>query len=493
MWKTECRRNSMPVSNGFYILRVIIFNFIICGLSSPPEEIDELSFRDYPAYTYPSMRNRLTPFKRLSHATMVLKDDQPAISEYNVLTNFDFNASYSDMIPRFRVRRPHVKRKTLIPKADTRYLRDTLQHHFSSVRDDSDNGSLKFKARDILLNKMKEYNLDIVLHNFTAVELSDADDVSIIEGVNVIGILHGRNWGKSQDGILLIGAHYDTVPNSPGVDDNGSGVSAMLEIARVLSLYNCKFKNTIIFVAFDMEEVGGLGSLYFVRDFLVPDILQKNKGHFQGAYILDSVLNFDNNINSQEIPQDIRKVLPSLSRHIAIGGYRGNFLAMMSRWTMDAHLSSQLLKSWEQLDQPQFKLFHMGINMGSRVPPMNILAKHLNFLRSDHVMFWYHNTSNGPSSLNAVLITDTALFRGRMRHCYHSLCDDLSFITPENLLFVKKLVDALVITLINISDGYCPEPSSEALSSRISQASQRKSINKYLIFLCLSFYFYKKL
>lgn len=69
-----------------------------------------------------------------------------------------------------------------------------------------------------------------------------------------MGVIPGRNRGKPTDQIVLIGAHYDTVPESPGVDDNGSGMVALLEAARLLSPRMGHLNNTIMFVAFDLEE-----------------------------------------------------------------------------------------------------------------------------------------------------------------------------------------------------------------------------------------------
>ena len=57
---------------------------------------------------------------------------------------------------------------------------------------------------------------------------------------------------------VVLSAHWDTVPSSPGTNDNGSGVVALLEIARILS--GSKPKNSIIFAFFDKEEVGCEGS-----------------------------------------------------------------------------------------------------------------------------------------------------------------------------------------------------------------------------------------
>jgi len=76
------------------------------------------------------------------------------------------------------------------------------------------------------------------------------------EDINVEGTLEGVN--KSSDEIYVVCAHYDSVPGSPGADDNGSGTAAVLAVASVLSNY--KFQHTIRFVTFSGEEEGLLGS-----------------------------------------------------------------------------------------------------------------------------------------------------------------------------------------------------------------------------------------
>jgi len=72
---------------------------------------------------------------------------------------------------------------------------------------------------------------------------------------NVIGVLSGT---VCPDTSFIVGAHYDTVGGSPGADDNGSGVAAMLEIARVIS--NESLQPSIEFVGFSFEEQGLEGS-----------------------------------------------------------------------------------------------------------------------------------------------------------------------------------------------------------------------------------------
>src|SRR5690242_14154267 len=70
-----------------------------------------------------------------------------------------------------------------------------------------------------------------------------------ISCANLSVTLPGTRW---PDQVVLVGAHYDTVPGSPGADDNASGVSALLELGRRLAGY--RPARTIRLVAFVNEE-----------------------------------------------------------------------------------------------------------------------------------------------------------------------------------------------------------------------------------------------
>ncbi|KAA0001771.1 MAG: M20/M25/M40 family metallo-hydrolase [Thermoplasmata archaeon] len=82
------------------------------------------------------------------------------------------------------------------------------------------------------------------------------------EDINIEATLTGEN--TSSDEIYIICAHYDSVPGSPGADDNGSGTAAVLAAAKVLSKY--KFEHTIRFVTFSGEEQGLLGSREYAAE-----------------------------------------------------------------------------------------------------------------------------------------------------------------------------------------------------------------------------------
>ena len=120
----------------------------------------------------------------------------------------------------------------------------------------------------------KEFNLKQVQDDLDLFQFSKVHGK--VEGKNVIAIKPGAKWGSGDDRIIIIGAHWDTVRSSPGFNDNGSGVAAMLEMARVLAMANCQNEYTVIFVGFDLEEYGVQGGTAFVQDFLVPEIIFKH-------------------------------------------------------------------------------------------------------------------------------------------------------------------------------------------------------------------------
>lgn len=69
--------------------------------------------------------------------------------------------------------------------------------------------------------------------------------------------------GTAGDGrVVVLGGHYDTVPNVPGANDNGSGIATLLTIAREIA--DREYPFTVRFIAFGAEELGLYGSNYYV-------------------------------------------------------------------------------------------------------------------------------------------------------------------------------------------------------------------------------------
>ncbi len=98
---------------------------------------------------------------------------------------------------------------------------------------------------------------------------------AIVSGKNVIAHLEGVTQPK-----LILGGHVDSVPGSPGANDNASGTAATLEIAR--NLAGSPLAKQVWFMAFDAEEAGLIGSKAFV-DQAKPEFLKGLRG----------MLNFD--------------------------------------------------------------------------------------------------------------------------------------------------------------------------------------------------------
>lgn len=80
-----------------------------------------------------------------------------------------------------------------------------------------------------------------------------------------INVLCTTKQGDKENTIVA-GAHLDSVPEGPGMVDNGSGATSLLEIALVLARANYSPGNRIVFAWWGAEEIGLLGSRHYVRE-----------------------------------------------------------------------------------------------------------------------------------------------------------------------------------------------------------------------------------
>jgi Tol biopolymer transport system component len=67
-------------------------------------------------------------------------------------------------------------------------------------------------------------------------------------------------------GVLVLGAHYDGGAESPGADDNASGMAALLQVARSFGEKKTALRRDVVFVAFSGEEQGAAGAAAFVKN-----------------------------------------------------------------------------------------------------------------------------------------------------------------------------------------------------------------------------------
>ena len=71
--------------------------------------------------------------------------------------------------------------------------------------------------------------------------------------------------GGDPDDVVMVGAHLDSVPEGPGINDNGSGSATVLEVARQLARERVKPRNKVRFAWWGAEELGLLGSEHYVQ------------------------------------------------------------------------------------------------------------------------------------------------------------------------------------------------------------------------------------
>jgi Zn-dependent M28 family amino/carboxypeptidase len=111
---------------------------------------------------------------------------------------------------------------------------------------------------------MASFAVGVELYNATTtgtvtVRVGTAGHVETVPSVNVIADTSG---GRA-DRTVVVGGHLDSVPEGPGINDDGSGISTILEIAHQFSVLGIDPTNRVRFAFFGGEEEGLLGSEYY--------------------------------------------------------------------------------------------------------------------------------------------------------------------------------------------------------------------------------------
>ncbi|KAI8520521.1 hypothetical protein Bbelb_002750 [Branchiostoma belcheri] len=336
-------------------------------------------------------------------------------------------------------------------------LRQSLEGPFGVNRHHLTNPSGKAAARDHIISTFRQYGLEVTVQNFTA----PSGSVSGNAGTNIIGVKRGKLTGTSDDKIVAVGAHYDTVSTTPGVDDDGSGMAAMLEIARVMTSSN-EQNFTTIFVAFDHEEnptpesvaIGTpcetpQGSDDFVCSWLLPFLQSSGGAEFQGIFMLETIMNYD--------PQP--NFFPSVHQELVDLNFSGGFLLLIHK-PDEAAMVSAFQQTWEERSKSPVAAPALNINVPvSGKPDQLTTERYYEFLgRSDCLAFWVRDPY-----FRCIFVTDTANYRGTMRQCYHSPCDNVTSITDDKLTFLAKVTDSVLQTTMKLAQVNLESPSSGAI------------------------------
>ncbi len=116
------------------------------------------------------------------------------------------------------------------------------------------------RVRDRIVALLKELGYEVAVQESPWCGEDDGEEVCATVR-NVLARMPGREAGPA----LALMAHYDSVPDGPGVGDNGSGVATILELARILKQED-SYRNPILLLFTDGEEAGLLGARAFLRE-----------------------------------------------------------------------------------------------------------------------------------------------------------------------------------------------------------------------------------
>ncbi|MCB9534759.1 MAG: M20/M25/M40 family metallo-hydrolase [Myxococcales bacterium] len=195
-------------------------------------------------------------------------------------------------------------------------------------------------------------------------------------GLNVIGTRPGRDAGA---GVVLVGAHFDAVPGSPGADDNATGLAAALEVARTFAARPTRRGLRVVF--FDREEDGLKGSRRYAAS--------EERLHDLRAVVILEMLG-------------ARCTAPGCQRHPpglppGLAPDRGDFLAVVADLRAPAPLAA--FRRAAGPGRPPVLTLPVP-DRGHALPDTR---------RSDHAPFWDRDVP-------AVLVTDTAELRSPHYH-----------------------------------------------------------------------------
>jgi hypothetical protein len=209
---------------------------------------------------------------------------------------------------------------------------------------------------------------------------------------NLIAVLPA---GAANAPVLVIGAHYDTAPNTPGADDNASGIAILIELAQRLK--DLKGNVEIRFVAFSTEEPPFFGTPQMGSAWNAHALKAEGRP-VAGMVSLEMLGYYDESKGSQKYPPGLSLFFPD----------RGNFVGAVSNLRSRKFLSNVTQGYAPPLGTPMVKA-----GLPEWIGEIGL---------SDHKCYWNEG-------FPAVMITDTAFLR--YAH-YHGPTD-----TPEKLDYVR--------------------------------------------------------
>ncbi|HEY5994536.1 MAG TPA: M28 family peptidase [Gallionellaceae bacterium] len=201
-------------------------------------------------------------------------------------------------------------------------------------------------------------------------------------------------FGPERGPLLVIGAHYDSFEETPGADDNASGVAGLLELARLLA--SNPQQRPIELVAYTLEEppffrTADMGSARHAQ------MLRRQGRAVELMISLEMIGYFSDRPGTQDYP------VPGLGLFYP---ERGNFVALVGNFSDFGKM--RRLKAL-MLGAAQMPVF--SINAPSMLPGIDF---------SDHMNYW-------AEGYPAIMVTDTAFARNREYHEQGDTWDRLDY------------------------------------------------------------------
>ena len=276
---------------------------------------------------------------------------------------------------------------------------ENLRHHVQEIHFDRSPS-----AEEPNLERAAEY----IYHELSGAGFDVTKEPFPWEGKWFHNVVAEKKGTVSPERVLIVGAHYDTVPGSPGADDNASAVAVLLEVAR--NLQGISLESTVRLVAFSLEECGYVGSIHHARK------TKKQAEQVIGMFSLE-MLGFTG--PKQNYPLYLSpKYYPNVGDFIGVvGNQRSKGLLEGVR---------RILKT----RAPELPVEFLSVpGNGEGLEEVRL---------SDHSPFWDHG-------LQALLWTDTAFLRNPN---YHRPTDRIETLDFE---FMKKVAAGVYCSVVELA------------------------------------------
>jgi Zn-dependent M28 family amino/carboxypeptidase len=322
-------------------------------------------------------------------------------------------------------------------------------------------------------------------------DASQTGDVNVVLNINVqdemvvTQNIIADTKGGDDNQIVMLGAHLDSVPEGPGINDNGSGTAGLLEYAVTLAELKAPVKNKVRFAWWAAEEAGLVGSEYYTNELFGPLYNQAQQ---------EILAQFELEDPSQFTPEQIEMVEARYNELNKIKLYLNFDMIGSPNYVfgvMDGDLS-------DTKDSPD------NAYTGDFTPPYgtsHIESKFNDFFdnkkegtvpqalskRSDYAGFADWGVAFGGLFTGAEKVKsaeEADLFGGEIDVaydvCYHKACDDLNNIS-QKALFVNTQSLAYVTTFYAFSQPIFPEQQAEPAALVRSFSADEKPVDKLRI------------